>query len=346
MNIFQQIKTCITKFVLLVVCCMQANCTVKYSWISRNHSQPKSLKLKNKLAIHFVREPEYYNKRFNNIEYTWAMYKEKYFVIDKHADTVVLYKTESEKSDASIFNRALWLLTLGMVPLNEPRQSKVTFAAYSRSQKRTIATYTYKVNESNWFGWLSIPTSLVIFPVFGQTKKLFTGEGFDTEGRLMAYFAEDFYSNYQEEIPSNEPNQNNLFLIIPSLAKGNKYPQESKMLSSKLETAMDEAKFKIKYSKDLTESLKQNAFFQTSVSKKAALVIARSSGANKFITSAVIYYKEKEDKTLASVAIYIIDANTAKVEWRNMYSLKAKNKNEIFAKIAKMLLQDLKAAGY
>ena len=74
--------------------------------------------------------------------------------------------------------------------------------------------------------------------------------------------------------------------------------------------------------------------------------IGELTGANKIITSNVIYYTEKDNLYTITVIIHITDVTTAEVEWKNLYSLTGKDIDSMFAKGSAKLLADLQLAGY
>ena len=340
------------------------SCVTHFSRIYSNRPKAKKPSKNQKLSIDFKRIPEKFRENtlgihnFNNASYDKQIQDSPHFFVKTDADILVEYSSKSEDLNIERYSGFLWFITLGAVPYNRQSLSRIKFKIYNNKQKKLLDTYEYKVRQASLFGWLSVPISLFVYPFADTVAEISNDQGLDMHERVVARFSRDFLKNRDEYLTQPVKNKTKkqanqaeekkvAFLVTEGKNTHKDYKKQGVMIASLLETSLVKGSYTVRDTNNLKTISKEQALAQSGMTKQAEIQkIGELTGANKIITSNVIYYTEKDNLYTITVIIHITDVTTAEVEWKNLYSLTGKDIDSMFAKGSAKLLADLQLAGY
>ncbi len=101
------------------------------------------------------------------------------------ANMELRYRTEEIAKDRGEATSVLWCLTLGVFPMVEITQTRVTYELFDRSENRVVKSYRYFLTDRSAFSWLTIPFSILLSPFFDSIDT--TADGKTDAPRQIAF---------------------------------------------------------------------------------------------------------------------------------------------------------------
>tara|TARA_B100000683_G_scaffold197421_3_gene190534 strand:- start:886 stop:1941 length:1056 start_codon:yes stop_codon:yes gene_type:complete len=334
---------------------VSANCATSYASIYSSRPISPDVQGFEPAEIQFSRirgkeegKSEMAERNVNNSDYDQYFKTSSYFRVNDSANVKVEYKTRTEhfQNDDGL-PALLSTLTLFAIPVQTESVTDAEFVVYRNGV--VVETYRYKINQTSFWGWLSIPLSTVLLPVANTVTEVTTSESLELHKRLINRFARDFYhsSALVNQGKVNRPGEKEtVFLVLEGQNTASKYREQNTMTSNLLGLALVNGGYKIRDNEDLKPILKELSFSQSGLTRQNAIRIGEITGANKIITSNILYYHETEDIYKITIVTHVTDINTGEVEWKNLYTLEGENIESMLTEGSAKLLTDLRTAGY
>ena len=346
----------IKQILIIALTGLSSSCYMHFSQIYSNRSKPESYKPVKRIHVDFVRIPEkwYIDKNlrnFNPKEINDTFHSLPNFIVDKKADLKIEYSSESRKLRGNSISGFLFVWTLGGIPFKSNSESNITFRVSEKRTSRELGVYEYRVNQATWFGWLSVPMSLVVVPFLDTVKEITTDEGLAFHKRIIGRFSRDFLTDmkngiYSRQTTARVKKPKSVFIVIEGNDTEKKYKEQSKILNNLIEVALVNGSYKIADRKNTGNVLEEQAFSKSGLTKENTSLIGNLSGARKIVVSNILDYSRSNTGYETTYIINITDIKSGEVEWKNLYTIKGRNIDEMFKKGSALLMKDLDFAGY
>ena len=341
-------------YVLLPALLMNINCATSFASIYSDRPMSPDVKDVRSIEIQFSRVPakeegsgDLAQANTNNSDFDRYMQENPYFRLNDSAAVRVEYSTRTVHYKSDTFPILLSCATFFAFPIQTDSITEAEFKVYRNGV--VVESYHYRVNQVSFWGWLSIPLETVLLPIADSVAEVTTSEGIEVHERLINRFTRDFYHTSaivnRSEV-TKDSQKGTVFLVLEGQNTASKYSEQNTMTSNLLGLALVNGGYTIRDNEDLKPVLEELSFSQSGLTRQNAIRIGEITGANKIITSNILYYNETDDIYKITIVTHITDIKTGEVEWKNLYTLEGENIESMLGEGAAKLLSDLKTAGY
>ena len=333
------------------------HCATSYTSIYSDRPIAPEVKAIRPLEIQFSRVPgeeegsgEMAEANVNNSDYDKYMQANSEFRITDTADVKVVYATKTTHyQEEPGLKTCLAIATVFVFPVQTDSITEAEFRVFKAGV--LVETYRYRVNQTSIWGWISIPLNTVVLPVANTVTEAATSESLELHKRLIDRFTRDFYhtSVLVNKGKVNRPGEKQtVFLVLEGQNTASRYKEQNTMASNLLGLALVNGGYTIRDNEDLKPVLEELSLSQSGLTRQNAVRIGEITGANKIITSNILYYNysKSDDRYKITIVAHVTNINTGEVEWKNLYTLEGVDIESMLAEGSAKLLSDLRNAGY